>query len=112
MLHKRPNTFAQTCLIALSFFLAVGRRTIHIRIQGNIGVVHFRSTRRSHSRSDYGFAEMASDEKRLFTDLLKFNWPGEDATLQSAFEAHQSWCCCGSGRDDDFTAIQIVAIDE
>src|SRR5271170_7803486 len=28
---KRPNTFAQTCLLALSFFLAVGRRTIHSR---------------------------------------------------------------------------------
>src|SRR5271156_4018189 len=31
VLHKRPNTFAQTCLLALSSFLAVGRRTIHIR---------------------------------------------------------------------------------
>jgi hypothetical protein len=29
VLHQRPNTFAQTCLLALSFFLAVERRTIH-----------------------------------------------------------------------------------
>jgi hypothetical protein len=28
---QRPNTFAQTCLLALSFFLAVRRRTIHTR---------------------------------------------------------------------------------
>ncbi len=31
VLHKRPNTFAQTRLLALSSFLAVGRRTIHHR---------------------------------------------------------------------------------
>jgi hypothetical protein len=31
VLHQRPNTFAQTCLLALSYFLAVERRTIHIR---------------------------------------------------------------------------------
>jgi len=28
-LHQRPNTFAQTCLLDLSFSLAVARRTIH-----------------------------------------------------------------------------------
>jgi hypothetical protein len=43
VLHQRPNTFAQTCLLALSFFLAVGRRTIHIRPTGehNPGLVDY-----------------------------------------------------------------------
>jgi len=34
---KRPNTLTQTCLLALSFFLAVGRWTIHTRpLAGNV----------------------------------------------------------------------------
>ena len=52
---KRPNTFAQTCLLALSFFLAVGRRTyIFVHVEGRLvktGLIGTgRSTRRPMSR--------------------------------------------------------------